>query len=221
MKTLDILVFDMQDIGSRSYTYISTLGEAMAACAKAQKTLVVLDRPNPIGGNRVEGSSAQFSYLSFVSPYPIAYCYGLTIGELATLINGRKYLPGKVPCSLKIVKMRGYNRTMTWQETGLPWIATSPEHSALGKPVVLCGDRNCGRTVDAFDWHRHAISISSRRRAQRGCAAFGTRIDAAQTARIGISRRAVDAQKRHVCASQLSGRANYCHRCTARAVDAG
>ena len=126
MKTLDILVFDMQDIGSRSYTYISTLGEAMAACARDKKLCVVLDRPNPIGGNRVEGSSAQFSYLSFVSPYPIAYCHGLTMGEVATLINARKYLPGKIPCRLEVVKMRGYARSMTWNEMGLPWVPTSP-----------------------------------------------------------------------------------------------
>ncbi len=126
MKTLDILVFDMQDIGSRSYTYISTLGEVMAACARDKKTLVVLDRPNPIGGNRVEGSSAQYSYLSFVSPYPIAYCHGLTMGEVATLINARRYLPGKISCDLKVVKLRGYKRTMTWNDTGLPWIPTSP-----------------------------------------------------------------------------------------------
>ena len=126
MKNLDIMVFDMQDIGSRSYTYISTLGEVMAACARDKKLCMVLDRPNPIGGNRVEGSAAQFSFLSFVSPYPIAYCHGLTMGEVATLINGRKYLPGKIPCQLKVVKMRGYNRAMTWNDTGLPWIPTSP-----------------------------------------------------------------------------------------------
>ena len=134
MKTLDVLVFDMQDIGSRSYTYISTLGEVMAACAKAHKPLIVLDRPNPIGGNRVEGSSAQFSFLSFVSPYPIAYCHGLTMGEVATLINARKYLPGKVPCVLQVVKMRGYARSMTWNETGLPWIATSPNIPRADSP---------------------------------------------------------------------------------------
>jgi uncharacterized protein YbbC (DUF1343 family) len=124
LKNLDAVVFDMQEIGSRSYTYISTLGEVMAACAKAGKLLVVLDRPNPIGGERIEGSRARL--LSFVSPYPIPYCHGLTIGELARLVNGRKYLPGGVPCRLRVVPMLGYARRMTWPQNGLPWVRTSP-----------------------------------------------------------------------------------------------
>lgn len=124
-RNIDVWVFDMQEIGSRSYTFISTLGEVMAAAAKSRKPLVVLDRPNPIG-DRVEGSTVAPGYFSFVSPFPIPYCHGLTIGELARLVNERKYLPGGVPCRLSVVPMLGYKRGMAWSATGLPWIRTSP-----------------------------------------------------------------------------------------------
>ncbi len=125
-RGIDVWVFDMQEIGSRSYTFISTLGEVMTAAARSRKPLVVLDRPNPIGGNRVEGSSVAPGFRSFVSPFPIPYCHGLTMGELAQLVNGRKYLPGGVQCQLRVVPMLGYKRTMEWSETGLSWVRTSP-----------------------------------------------------------------------------------------------
>ncbi|MDF2441387.1 MAG: hypothetical protein JWN98_2371 [Abditibacteriota bacterium] len=122
LRGLDAVVFDMQDIGSRSYTYISTLGEVMKACAKSKVLCVVLDRPNPIGGNRIEGNIPR--KLSFVCPFPIPYCHGLTIGELAKMINGKGWAGGRV--QLRVVPMLGYKRNLTWRETGLPWIATSP-----------------------------------------------------------------------------------------------
>jgi len=125
-RGIDVWVFDMQEIGSRSYTFISTLGEVMAAAARSRKPLVVLDRPNPIGGNRVEGSSVAPGFASFVSPFPIPYCHGLTMGELAQLVNARKYLPGGVPCQLTVVPMLGYSRAMQWPQTGLSWVRTSP-----------------------------------------------------------------------------------------------
>lgn len=133
-RGIDVWVFDMQEIGSRSYTFISTLGEVMAAAAQSRKPLVVLDRPNPIGGDRVEGSTVSPGFRSFVSPFPIPYCHGLTIGELARLVNERKYLPGGVPCQLSVVPMLGYTRTMPWPATGLPWVRTSPNIPRADSP---------------------------------------------------------------------------------------
>jgi uncharacterized protein YbbC (DUF1343 family) len=125
LRGLQVLVFDMQDIGSRSYTYISTLGECMAACAQYGVSLVVLDRPNLVGGNRIEGNIRESALKSFVGAYPIPYNHGLTIGELARMINGRGWA-GKKRCNLSVISMRGYRRTMNPQESGLPWKATSP-----------------------------------------------------------------------------------------------
>jgi uncharacterized protein YbbC (DUF1343 family) len=124
LRGLDVLLFDMQDIGSRSYTYIATLGEVMKACARYKKPLIVLDRPNPLGGHRIEGNFP--SRLSFVCPFRIPYVHGLTMGELAQMINGRGWLPGRARVALRVVPMLGYTRTMTWAQTGLPWIRTSP-----------------------------------------------------------------------------------------------
>lgn len=133
-RNVDVWVFDMQEIGSRSYTFISTLGEVMATAAQTRKPLVVLDRPNPIGGQRIEGSTVAAGFKSFVSPFPIPYCHGLTIGELAKLVNARKYLPGGVPCQLSIVPMLGYSRAMEWPATGLPWVRTSPNIPRADSP---------------------------------------------------------------------------------------
>lgn len=126
LRGIDTLVFDIQDIGSRSYTYIATLGKCMEACAQTGISFVVLDRPNPIGGNRIEGNITESRFRSFVSPYPIPYCHGLTVGELTRMINGRGWLPGRRRCRLSVVPMFGYRRAMRWADTGLPWIRTSP-----------------------------------------------------------------------------------------------
>lgn len=125
LRGLTALVFDMQDIGSRSYTYISTLGACMEACAQQGIELIVLDRPNLLGGNRIEGNIRESTFRSFVGAYPIPYNHGLTIGELARMINGRGWA-GKKRCRLSIVSMRGYRRQMRPEDTRLPWIATSP-----------------------------------------------------------------------------------------------
>ena len=121
---LDAMVYDIQDIGCRSYTFISTMGKAMEACADAGIEFIVLDRPNPLGGNRVEGPmTVEPDCRSFVSQYSIPYVYGLTAGELAMWIN-KTQLGGK--CRLKIIKMEGWDRSMTFDRTGLPWVPTSP-----------------------------------------------------------------------------------------------
>lgn len=124
LKGVDILVYDIQDIGCRSYTYISTMGLAMEAAAENNIEMVVLDRPNPVGGLKVEGNLAEDKFISFVSQFKIPYLYGLTCGELAKMLNGEKMLNGQ--CKLTVVPMKGWKRSMTFDQTGLPWVLTSP-----------------------------------------------------------------------------------------------
>ena len=126
LADLDALVFDIQDIGSRSYTYISTMAAAMEAAAEHGKRFVVLDRPNPLGGLRVEGRPLDLEYRSFVGYLPIPYVHGMTVGELARMINGEGWLPGGAKCDLTVVPLRGWRREMLWEDTGLRWIPTSP-----------------------------------------------------------------------------------------------
>ncbi len=123
---IDMLVYDIQDIGCRSYTYISTMGLAMEAAAAQKIPFVVLDRPNPLGGLRVEGNIVEKPFESFVSQFPIPYVYGLTCGELARLLNGERMLAGGAVCSLTVVPMQGWKRAMTFPETGLHWVPASP-----------------------------------------------------------------------------------------------
>lgn len=124
LKGVDVLVYDIQDIGCRSYTYISTMGLAMEAAAENNIEMVVLDRPNPVGGLKVEGNLAEDKFISFVSQFKIPYLYGLTCGELAKLLNGENML--KKQCKLTVVPMKGWKRSQTFDQTGLPWVLTSP-----------------------------------------------------------------------------------------------
>ncbi len=124
LQGIDVLVYDIQDIGCRSYTFISTMALAMEAAAENNIEFVVLDRPNPLGGMRVEGNLIEPGYYSFVSQINIPYIYGLTSGELARMLVGEKML--KSQCKLQIVKMEGWQRNMSWDKTGLPWVAASP-----------------------------------------------------------------------------------------------
>lgn len=129
---IDIMVYDIQDVGVRSYTFISTLGLVMAECAKRDIEVIVLDRPNPLGGNKVEGPVVEPGYFSFVSQYPIPYIYGLTVGELAMMINNEGMIRGQngkaepARCRLTVVPMEGWHRDMLYAQTGLPWILPSP-----------------------------------------------------------------------------------------------
>ncbi len=125
LQGIDVLVYDIQDIGCRSFTYISTMGLAMQAAAEAGIEFMVLDRPNPLGGNRVEGCLVEQGFTSFVSQYAIPYIYGLTCGELAQLLNGEKMI-GNKPCRLTVIAMQGWKRDMEFAETGLPWVLPSP-----------------------------------------------------------------------------------------------
>ena len=124
LRDVDVLVYDIQDIGCRSFTYISTMGLAMQAAAEAGIDFIVLDRPNPLGGERVEGCIVEDGYTSFVSQYPIPYVYGLTCGELARLLNEEGMIGAR--CRLHVVKMRGWRRRMDYAATGLPWVLPSP-----------------------------------------------------------------------------------------------
>ena len=132
LSGLDVLVYDIQDIGSRSYTFISTLGLVMRACALNDVEVMVLDRPNPLGGNKVEGCLVEPGFHSFVSEFAIPYIYGLTVGELALLINeeglncGEKGNEAPLKCRLSVIPMEGWTRDMLYPQTGLPWILPSP-----------------------------------------------------------------------------------------------
>ena len=126
LKDLDVLVYDLQDNGCRSYTYIATMGRAMVAAAENHKEFVVLDRPNPLGGNRIEGNINEKPFQSSVNYWEVPYVYGLTCGELAEMANGEGMLPGGVKCKLTVVPMKGWKRTMTYPDTGLQWVMASP-----------------------------------------------------------------------------------------------
>ncbi|MDE6716228.1 MAG: DUF1343 domain-containing protein [Muribaculaceae bacterium] len=126
LKDIDVLIYDIQDNGCRSYTFISTMGEAMEACAENGKEFMVLDRPNPVSGNKVEGNLAEEGFFSFVSKFPIPYLYGLTPGELAIMINKEKMLKNGVQANLTVIPMEGWSREMTFDKTGMPWVLPSP-----------------------------------------------------------------------------------------------
>ena len=141
---LDVVVYDIQDVGTRSYTFISTLGLVMRACAKKGIEVMVLDRPNPLGGLKVEGCVVEPGYYSFVSEFEIPYIYGLTVGELALMINeeglnrGERGYEPALKCKLSVVPMEGWHRKMSYLETGLPWVLPSPNipypQSAINYP---------------------------------------------------------------------------------------
>ncbi len=123
LKGIDVIICDIQEIGCRSYTYATTLYFVMEEAAKRNIEVIVLDRPNPIGGNVVDGPMLKESSRSFVGYINVPYCHGMTLGELARFFN-EEY---KVKCRLKVVPMKGWKREMTYQETGLVWIPTSPQ----------------------------------------------------------------------------------------------
>ena len=124
LKGIDVLVYDIQDNGCRSFTYISTMGLAMEAAAENNIQFVVLDRPNPLGGRKIEGNITEEKFISFVSQFKIPYIYGQTSGELATMLNAEKMLAKRV--QLTVVKMKGWKRNMNWEDTGLEWVVASP-----------------------------------------------------------------------------------------------
>ncbi len=126
LKDVDVLIYDIQDNGCRSFTFISTMGAAMEACAEQGKKFMVLDRPNPIGGDKIEGNIVEDSCFSFVSKFPIPYLYGLTPGELAMYLNEEGLIANGKKTDLTVVPMEGYSRDMDFRATGMPWVLPSP-----------------------------------------------------------------------------------------------
>ena len=126
LENVDVLVYDIQDVGARSYTFISTMGLVMEAAAEQGIEVVVLDRPNPLGGRKIEGNIVEEGYFSFISQFKIPYVYGLTPGELAKMINGEGWLESGKKCELTVVPMEGWTRDMSFEDTGLKWVLTSP-----------------------------------------------------------------------------------------------
>ncbi len=148
LAPIDVLVFDLQDIGCRSYTYISTMAVAMEAAAENGKEFVVLDRPNPLGGVRVEGPPLDPKWKSFVGQIPVPYVHGMTTGELAMMTAGQKWI-SRSP-QLRVVRMQGWRRNMIWQDTGLRWYRTSPNipHATSPAYYVATGMLGGASAVD-------------------------------------------------------------------------
>lgn len=140
LGNVDVLVYDLQDVGARFYTYTATMGLAMQAAAKAQIPFVVLDRPNPIG-NRIGGSMRMADQTSFVSQYPVPALHGMTSGELARAIKGEGWLDGLDNLDLRIVPLSGWAPDMVWADTGLDWFPPSPglptADAALAYPTTV------------------------------------------------------------------------------------
>lgn len=126
LNDIDALVYDIQDNGCRSYTFISTMAMAMDQCARLGKEFIVLDRPNPLGGNKVEGLCTDPDDISFVGYLPIPYIYGLTPGELANMIVGENMLKSGKPLKLTVIPMKGWERDMLFEDTAMPWVLPSP-----------------------------------------------------------------------------------------------
>lgn len=150
LEGIDAMVYDIQDVGARSYTFISTLGLVMEACAEAGIEVVVLDRPNPLGGYKVEGCVAEDGLISFVGQYKIPYIYGLTVGELAMLVNEEGLNCGQTGgqepshCRLTVIPMEGWSRDMLYADTGLPWLLPSPNIPTAESAVNYSAAGICG-----------------------------------------------------------------------------
>ncbi len=136
---IEVLVFDIQDVGARFYTYISTLGYAMQAAAEAEIHMVVLDRPNPLGGEHVEGPILQPDQQSFIGLYPIPIVHGLTVGEIARAIQRERWLPGLDSLKLEVIPMHGWSRNQTWNDLQREWIPPSPNLSDFATAQVYPG----------------------------------------------------------------------------------
>lgn len=135
LQDLDALVFDIQDIGTRFYTYISTLGNVMEEAAKAKKPVFVLDRPNPIGGLETEGPIADSDQLSFIAYHELPVRHGMTVGELALLFNEQR----KIGADVRVIKTENWRRGMWWDATGLTWVNPSPNMRSLTQATTYGG----------------------------------------------------------------------------------
>lgn len=139
LQQVDLLLFDMQGVGARFYTYITTLGLVLEAAAAADVPVWILDRPNPAGGNYIAGWMMHKKHQSFVGAYPIPMVHGMTIGELAKMMVGEHWIDYEEPPQLRVIKMEGWERSMQWPETGLKWIAPSPNLPTFEHAFVYLG----------------------------------------------------------------------------------
>ncbi len=135
LDAVDVLVVDLQDVGTRVYTYIYTMANCMRAAARHGIPVVVCDRPNPVGGTEIEGSRLDPAYASFVGQFPIPLRHGMTIGELARMFNE----DFGINCSLDVVPLSGWRRSMYFDETGIPWVMPSPNLPTLDSTIVYPG----------------------------------------------------------------------------------
>lgn len=135
LEGIDVLVFDIGDVGSRFYTYIYSMGYCLEACKENNKKLLVLDRINILGGEKVEGNILEDEFKTFVGMYPIPIRYGLTIGELAHYFNNEF----NIGCDLEVIKIKGWERWMLYEDTDLPWISPSPNMPSLSTSLLYNG----------------------------------------------------------------------------------
>ena len=147
---VDVLVFDMQDVGSRTYTYMSTMNYCMIAAKENNKPIIILDRPNPVGGLIVEGPVMEDKFITFVGVDNLTMDHGMTAGELSLVFNSN------IGANVTVVKMEGYTREMIWQDTGLAWVQTSPNiptiESAFGYMATGLGEGTGIYMGDKFTW---------------------------------------------------------------------
>jgi uncharacterized protein YbbC (DUF1343 family) len=135
LKSVDTVLVDIQDVGTRVYTFVTTVLYLMEACAEADKALLILDRPNPINGLDLEGNVLDPAYASFVGPFPIPMRHGMTVGELMMMFNSES----DIRCRLQVVPMEGWNRNAYYEETGLPWVMPSPNMPLVETATVYPG----------------------------------------------------------------------------------
>lgn len=135
VRNVDVVAYDIQDVGARVYTYVWTMALAAEAVTKAGKKFVVLDRPNPIRGDRIEGGVLESEFRSFVGQYPVALRYGLTAGELLRYLVGT----GQVKADVAVIPMRGWRQSMWWEETGIPWVNPSPNMRSVDAALLYTG----------------------------------------------------------------------------------
>lgn len=139
LKNVDVLLFDMQDVGARFYTYNTTLGNVIEGAAPEGIPVWVLDRPNPAGGDFISGWMLQQEHKSFVGAYPIPMAHGMTLGELAKMMVGEGWIDHADQAKVRVIPMQGWKRSMKWPDTGLPWIAPSPNLPAFEHAFVYLG----------------------------------------------------------------------------------
>jgi uncharacterized protein YbbC (DUF1343 family) len=135
LQDVDVLLYDIQDVGARVYTYVWTMALAAEAAGKAGKKFIVLDRPNPIRGDRIEGGVLEPEFRSFVGQYPVALRYGLTAGELLRYLVGS----GQVRADVTVIPLRNWRQSMWWEDTEIPWVNPSPNMRSVDAALLYPG----------------------------------------------------------------------------------